>query len=254
MSTVKVQSVDSLLTLRAALWKFLEVAQSVLSDADGELQRTHTWLETEADSHWRSEIRRRQELLAQAKAALRAKKMFKSDLSQRSVVDEEKAVRLAQARLEEAQRTLEAVHRWRIVLQKEIDQYKSQVQRFAGAVALDIPMAVSRLDALVRRVQEYLALKPGESPSVAVESAVAAAFEETFASMARAEPGEDSTTKAEDSKTRGSADAEDVAVGDDPKYKIDHPQSTQDPAASPASVRPPSAIRHPQSGASHGPL
>lgn len=191
MNGVKVGSIDSITTFRAALWKFLETAQKVMSDADAELQRTVNWLETEADSHWRSEIRRRQDAVTRAKAALRSKKMFKSDLSQRSVVDEEKALRIAEARLEEAQRTLEAVRRYRIMLQKEVDQYKGQVQRFAGAVTIDIPMAVTKIDALLGHLRDYLAIKPAEaSGGAAVEASVATegGTGEPLNSMARPEP------------------------------------------------------------------
>jgi len=160
---VKVQSIESLKLLRAALVRFGETAQTVLSDADGELQRVLNWIETEAVSRWQTEIHKRQDVLTKAKDALRAKKLFHADGFKPSVVDEEKAVRLATLRLEEAERKLDAVRRYAIVLHKEVMQYRGQVQRFGNTVAIDVPIAVGRLEALVRHLEAYMGVKPAET-------------------------------------------------------------------------------------------
>jgi len=162
MDAVKVQSVDSLRVLRAALCKFADAAKAVLSEVDGELQRAVNWLQTEADSHWQGQIRSRQAGVVKAKDALRAKKLFHADGFRPSVVDEEKAVRLAIARLQEAEAKLVAVHKYAVVLQKEVMQYKGQVQRFTNMVMIDIPIAVGKLDALLRNLETYLGLKADE--------------------------------------------------------------------------------------------
>lgn len=163
MNSAHVQSVDELRSFRAALWKFVEMAQCVLSDAEGELQRTLNWLETEADGYWQGQIRKRQESVARAKEAVRAKKMFRhADGSRPSAIEEEKALRLAIQRLEEAEMKLKNVHRYGTLLSKEVMQYKGQVQRFANSVAIDIPMAVSTLDSLLRSLQDYLSIQTAE--------------------------------------------------------------------------------------------
>lgn len=159
MSAVKVQSIESLKLLRAALCKFADAARCVLSDADGELQRALNWLETEAVSRWQMEIRKRQEAVTKARDALRAKKLFRADGSKASVVDEEKALRLALARLEEAERKLVVVKRYKTILHKEVMQYRGQVQRFGNAVSIDIPIAVGRIEALVRHLEQYVRVK-----------------------------------------------------------------------------------------------
>lgn len=163
MNPVKVQSIDSLRVLRAALCKFVDAVNLVLSESEGELQRALNWLQTEADSHWQGQIRSRQTGVVKAKEALRAKKLYAPTGARPSVVDEEKAVRLAIARLQEAEGKLVAVHRYEVVLQKELMQYKGQAQRLANMVAIDLPIAIGRLDALLRDLEAYVGVKPAEA-------------------------------------------------------------------------------------------
>src|SRR3954451_11574743 len=161
---VRVESIDSLKHFRVALFKFAEAADSALSDAESEMHSTLRWLENEQLSHWQTQIRKRTELLGRAKEALRMKQLFK-DASGRtpSAVEEQKAVRLCQARLEEAEQKLVATKKYTRVLQREIQVYKGSVQRFATTVQCDIPVAAATLDSLVQTLEEYVALAPGDA-------------------------------------------------------------------------------------------
>lgn len=160
MSSARVESIDAILAFRTVLWKFAEAGSLALADAEGEIQRTITWLETEQVTHWQSQIRKRGEILVRAKEALRQKTLFKDATGARqSAVEEQKAVAVAQRRLEEAEQKLAAVKRWRPRLQREYDLYKGSVQRFMGAVESDVPNAARHLDTVVKSVQEYLSLQ-----------------------------------------------------------------------------------------------
>ncbi len=176
----RVENVDALKEFRTRLIKFAEQAQTALADAEGEVQRVLVWLETEAHTHWSAQIRKRHEAVEKAKDAVRQKKLFKSPTgSTQSAVEEEKALRMAQKRLEEAEEKLKNVKRYTPRLQKEISIYKGGVQRLATTVSSDIPMAVGRLDRMVAAVEAYAAL------SLAGGGADDAAGQ-LFANMARA--------------------------------------------------------------------
>jgi hypothetical protein len=165
---VRVESIDALKHFRVALFKFQEAANSALSDAESEMFSTLRWLENEQLSHWQTQIRKRHELLERAKEALRMKKLFK-DSSGRypSAVEEEKAVRLCQSRLEEANEKLVATKKYARVLQRELQVYKGSVQRFATTVQSDIPVAAATLDSLVESLEAYVALTPGADATAA---------------------------------------------------------------------------------------
>ncbi len=94
--SARVESLDALRWLKVAMAKFAADALAALGDADAELQRTVTWLETEQLAHWQALQRTRMEAVSQARDALRAKTMFKGIGGRTpSTVDEKKAVALA---------------------------------------------------------------------------------------------------------------------------------------------------------------
>ena len=155
----RIDSVDSLRMFRGVLVKFAETAQVSLADAEGEMQRVLMWLETEASTYWNGQIRKRHEAVEKCKDMVRQKKLFKSPTgSTQSAVEEEKALRIAQKRLEEAEEKLKNVKRYTPRLQKEISIYKGGVQRLSTTVSADIPVAISRLDKMCAALEAYAAL------------------------------------------------------------------------------------------------
>ena len=83
------------------------------------MQRVLMWLETEASTYWSGQIRKRHENVEKCKDAVRQKKLFKSPTgSTQSAVEEEKQLRIAQKRLEEAEEKLKNVKRYTPRLQK----------------------------------------------------------------------------------------------------------------------------------------
>ncbi|MCY2951938.1 MAG: hypothetical protein NTU53_08165 [Planctomycetota bacterium] len=162
----RVESLDALRAFRTAMCKFGEAANIALCDAEAELQRTQTWLETEQASYWAGQIRKRQELVARCKEAVRMKTLFKNAAGSRdSAVDEQKALAVAMKQLEEATQKLANVKLWARRLAKELSLYKGAVQRFATSVQSGIPVAVSRLDQMVVTLEQYLALTAPSAPA-----------------------------------------------------------------------------------------
>src|SRR5688572_3204927 len=155
----RVESVDALRAFRQALIKFAESANVALADAEGEMNRVQVWLDTEQDSYWQGQIRKRREDVERCRDAVRQKKLYKSPTgSTQSAVDEEKMLKIALNRLEEAEQKLKAVRRYAPRLQKEIQNYKGGVQRLASDVASDIPLAIARLDKMIATLEMYAAM------------------------------------------------------------------------------------------------
>jgi hypothetical protein len=157
--SARIDDIESLKLFRRALWKFAETANVALGDAESEMQRVLLWLETEQRSYWQHQHRLRQDALMKAKDALRQKKLFKDSTGKYpSAVDEEKAVALAQRKLDEAEQKIAAIRRYVPLLRREIQMYKGSVQRFATTVQVDVPSAVHTLDRVTAKLEEYVAL------------------------------------------------------------------------------------------------
>jgi hypothetical protein len=170
MSTARVEDIEILKVFRAAMFKFAEASGVALADAESELHRTINWLENEQMSKWQNEHRKRQRILGEAREKLRMKKVFAGPAgTKQSTVDEEKLVKIATAKVLEAEQKILACKKWNRQLQKEMLMYKGQTQRFATAISVDIPLGAAVLGNMIVRLEAYASLAP-QNASSAVSS------------------------------------------------------------------------------------
>jgi hypothetical protein len=159
----RVESIDALKHFRIALLKFQESANVALGDAESDLHSTMNWLENEQYMHWQGQIRKRHDIVERCKEAVRMKKVFKDSSGRTpSAVEEEKALLVAQRRLEEAHTKFANVKKYTRVLQKETESYKGSVQRLASTVQSNIPVAVAMLDQMVQTLEQYVMLSASD--------------------------------------------------------------------------------------------
>ena len=193
--SAKVDSIDALKALRRTLFKFAEAANVALSDAESDLTRTHMWIDTEMVTHWTAQIRKRAELVSRCEEAVRMKKLFVDSAGRRSsAIDEIKALEKAKRALDIAHQKLAACRNWKRKLEKEIQNYRGTVQRFATTVQADLPVVAAKLQNGIIQLERYVSMGvPIEQTSTAVEagaSAGASGSDDTT-SMKRAEATED---------------------------------------------------------------
>jgi len=164
MSEARVDNIEALKAFKRSLWRFVEIANAALGDAESDATGTLRWLETEQRVYWQSNMRKSQELVSRCEEALRHKKIFK-DASGRtpSAVDEEKALAKARRMLEHATERAENVRRAIPRLQREILLYKGQVQRLSTFLAGEIPTAAAKLDKMTAALEAYV--NPGATPA-----------------------------------------------------------------------------------------
>ena len=166
MSTARVDDIEVLKMFRATLFKFGEAAGIALGDAESEIHRTLGWLENEQRQKWENEHRKRLRILGEAREKLRMKKVFSGPAgTKQSVVDEEKAVKIATQKVVESEQKMIAVKQWSRRLQKEMLLYKGQTQRFSTVTTVDIPMAAAVLGNMVVRLEAYASLSPTNATS-----------------------------------------------------------------------------------------
>lgn len=151
-----VRSIEVLKDVRVAVCAFAEEAKNALADVDFDARRTLDWLQNEQPAFWRSEIRRWQQNLQMARAELARKKLgrfldHKPDTSQ-----EEKAVRLAESRIQEAEAKLELIKRWLPELLQAVQEYRGSSQPLVSLVEVDLSRAVARIDRMLDALEAYL--------------------------------------------------------------------------------------------------
>jgi hypothetical protein len=196
-----VRSIDALRDVRAAVHAFAEEAKNALADVDFDIRRTLDWLQNDQRLFWQAELRRWQQNLQIARADLARKKLgrfldHKPDTSQ-----EEKAVRRAEERIEEAQKKLELLKKWVPELLHAVQEYRGSSQPLASLVDVEMPRAVARIDRMLEALEAYLQMAAPRTEGVGRSERPAAVSGE---SMARGE----ATGTTDDERQRGLEQAE----------------------------------------------
>lgn len=159
MSSARVTSIEAVRDFRAALIVFCDEAKEALTSVDMETRRLIDWVQREQVAYWQAQIRRCQEDVAQAKADLFRKKLPGIGGKEPDCIEEKKALRLAQMRLEEAEDKLEKCKQWARLLPRAVDEYKGPSQRLAGMVEGDCPPPVAQLNGVLGSLDRYTDLR-----------------------------------------------------------------------------------------------
>lgn len=176
MARARVYSVEVLKEVKAALSEFAESVAQTLTSVDADINRVSQWLTQDRPAYWKAQVRRREEEVAKAQAAIMRKRIIAAP-EPASVVEEQKLLDRAKRRLAAAQRKLENVRRWGPVWEREALLYKTACRGLAEAVHRDMPAAAARLDAMMESLDAYLRLMPPETDRDAPEALPAAGEE-----------------------------------------------------------------------------
>ncbi|MFQ5342053.1 MAG: hypothetical protein ACE5F6_10960 [Anaerolineae bacterium] len=161
--SANVLAIHALEELKVALGRFGGEAQAALRTAEQEIRRTLEWLQ-ERQAHWEREVRRRQEEVRQARAALeRCRASARHDpKTGRSHVPDcsryEHALAQARGCLREAEAELRNVREWSRQVQQTAADYQRQAQRLAAMLSNDLPKATALLGRKITTLQPYVAM------------------------------------------------------------------------------------------------
>jgi hypothetical protein len=152
----EVASLDAVRDWKTSLVSFRDGAQDALLGVELVIRRAFDWL-TEQRHRWQNEIRVCEEALTRAKSELWRKKNMPI-IGQPDCVVEEKAVRRAVARLEEAEQKLEKTRQWNIMLSRAVEEYEGPGRRLAFRLEGDVPRALIQLEQKIAALEAYVAL------------------------------------------------------------------------------------------------
>jgi hypothetical protein len=155
----QLKSIEALKAAKIALVEFREVANLAASEATNEITRTMSWLANDRLPHWQREIRRRTELLNQARTEL-LQSQLASDDKRSPKYDAKRRHEKAKFALEEAQSKVRAVKQWIRTLDHEFTVFRGALAPLSHAVAHTVPRGEARLELLMNSVDKYLRLDP----------------------------------------------------------------------------------------------
>lgn len=154
--SANVRSLETLKEFRTALIKYIDKAKRSISTADSEVTRAQIWLQSTQPLHWKHEIRRAEERLAQAKSEL-----FRATISQpdnpRGPTDQIRLVKKRQAEIKFAEVKLDKTKRSARHLEHEINEYRGAMAPLSTALEGDMNKAVSILERSIKSLEAYIA-------------------------------------------------------------------------------------------------
>lgn len=155
--SAQVHSLDALREFRATLVKFREEVSNALTAVDVEARHAFEWLSHDQLKHWQSELRRREDMVGECKAALHRCQIMKLPTGETPpCIDEKKQLAKAKARVEEAEDKIKAVKRWTMILEQELIEYKGPVQQLDIMVQSKLLFAIEDLDSRINSLEAYL--------------------------------------------------------------------------------------------------
>jgi hypothetical protein len=163
-TSANVQSTEAIEALRAALMSFSDQVGDALIQLDSEMRRVLDWVEHDRPRHWKNQSRLADERLHEAQQALQRCLMFPKTISERPACAEERqAVKLAQARVAYCAQKVERVRHWKRTLPHEVNEYKGRIAKLKRLVEMELPHAIGVVDQILRRLEEYAAIRVGSA-------------------------------------------------------------------------------------------
>jgi hypothetical protein len=143
----------------AALTEFRTEAQDALTALSLALQRSESWL-GEQQQFWQRQIRAREDEVTEARTELRTRQIPNAFGEKVDCTVQEKNLRRAKARLEEAEDRLAAVRRWMLRLPREVcDNYAGPAGQLAAFLDGDLPGGLAVLARQLTALEQYLLLQ-----------------------------------------------------------------------------------------------
>jgi hypothetical protein len=156
--SARVASIDSLADFRAKLCEFGKDGKDTLCSVDLAIRRAFDWLE-ERVKYWKFEIKKRQEEVVRAKIELTARKNMCKEGRGPGTTDQEKALRRAQARLQEAEDKLASCKRWHPQLQHAVHEYQAPARLLGGTLDGELVQMLALLANKITALEAYLAIQ-----------------------------------------------------------------------------------------------
>jgi uncharacterized protein YukE len=162
-NSAEISSPDVIKEFRVSFLRFEERGKQAVSGVRSDCERIVEWLRHEQLMYWKQELRKSEEKVREARSAYLLARHGADALRKPSYIEEEKALRKAERRKEEAERKIEAVKKWGMLLEQQVRKLMGPINNFAGALDSAAPLARSRLDHMVQNLEDYLLDSPADA-------------------------------------------------------------------------------------------
>jgi chromosome segregation ATPase len=161
--SARVNSLDALKALHAALARYGPEAQEALGAAEIAIRRVLDFLHDQLN-YWQRQVEKRQEDVNRARADLTHARAIRQG-ERSGYVEQEIALRKAQVRLREAEEKVVVTKRWLLHLPQAIHEYEGPARRLAGLLDADLKQGLTVLENKIALLEAYMAVQAAEPPA-----------------------------------------------------------------------------------------
>jgi len=151
----KVSSIEAIADFRVSLIKFLEEANTAIVSMQMEVNRSMEWLNHDRPLYWKRQVQKRYEQVTQARQDLKSCERRTVGGKKPDCAEEEKQLRKAKRRLQEAEELLDSIPRWRSKISRESDEYKGRMNNLERFLNNDLVRAVVLLERMSDILDTY---------------------------------------------------------------------------------------------------
>jgi predicted RNase H-like nuclease (RuvC/YqgF family) len=200
-----VHSLEAILAVQTALAAFRDDLEQAIATIDMEMRKVLDWLEHDRPRFWRNQLREAQDGVVQARQALHRCLMYPINDERPSCYEERAELKKAEARLAYCDEKSERLRHWIREVRHEMSEYQGRISQLKDVVDIDTPQALTTLERLVTRLEEYQAIQVSFAGSTLSEATTSFARELMPESIDTSQPlpvpADAETSAPESSKT-----------------------------------------------------
>jgi len=150
-----ITSTEVVRNLKVALGEFEDDARDGVTQLLLELRRAVDWIEHDRARYWPREVQRASDAVVVARNDLERCEMALRSEDKRSCYEQKLALDRAKRRLRLAEEKVRAVRRWRVVLQRQADNFQGRLAKMTNYLDSDLPRSVAALDRMMSALDKY---------------------------------------------------------------------------------------------------
>lgn len=154
--SARIDDPDVIRQFRIRLAAFDDACRNALLGVDAGVKRTSEWLKGEQQHHWKKELRSAENAVNIATGDFNRARLSSTGAASNAVLDAKKVLDKAKRRKENAETKLDATKRWAVRLTADLEKPLTAVRSFEILLDESTPKALSRLDRMVEKLEDYL--------------------------------------------------------------------------------------------------
>jgi hypothetical protein len=161
--SARIDSPEIIKGFRIHMVKFNESCQQAIAGVKSDVYHVQQWLLSDQLNHWKSELQHAEQRVLQARHEYNEARFGSEAMRKPSYVDEQRAMRKAEARREEARNKIMKIKRAGSMLQNQAEKLMGPVNHLTQTLDTQVPQSLARLDNMIVSLEEYLKTSPPDA-------------------------------------------------------------------------------------------